>query len=141
MMMPSPNVAGGIGYVARDVVLDNRWSKTRNLPKTYNEDAQIPVRPWDNKRSRHTTWQKSLTLLKTLKIVISVKHCLHLTTRNALAELPQKADILLRTEKMQVEVRVPKCMERAMEVYASGKPKCDGHCAHVIQQVLESMLQ
>lgn len=98
------------------------------------------MRVWDNQRSRHTTWQKSLKLLKTLKIVISVDACLHPAVRKALAELPQKADIFLRAKKMQVEVRVPSCAERATKLDQFGNLQCDGQCARIVQQVYESML-
>jgi len=106
-----------------------------DLDKYSNDMPGLPINTWSNQRNRHTAWQKGMTRLVSLKVVIAADACLNEAGRAAVRALPQYADTFLRARRgVKVEVLVAECAERAERLI------CDGQCGKVIEEVIRGML-
>ena len=74
------------------------------LAPQMSRDLGILFRPRHG-TSRRTIWQKDLTELRELKIVLEIKDCVVCTNRDAFKELLERAAIDLRPEGLEVEIK------------------------------------
>jgi hypothetical protein len=101
-------------------------------------DSRMDPEVWSNRCNRHTSWQKHLTDLTDLKMVITCDACLSAEARAALLELHRHSKRFLRATMVQVEVIVPNCAANAGHDWGQ---VCDGQCGKILGGVVKGMLK
>jgi hypothetical protein len=156
-MMPQPH-QNGTRYVSRQQVIDNHGGEFNmfghakdsvrsdpTLPRKYYHTHERRVHLWSSPTS-DVQWQKGMSNLQHVKIVVAVESCLGASQRKALEGFARETRTLLRAAEFEVVVEGPRCAGPlgSRWVFRSGGGegvKCDGKCKGIVKRAVEDVLR